>query len=65
MLVLTRKQSEGVTIGNVTVKVFSIDGNRVTIGIQAPRDVRIDRIDAEDRVQRASARRQPEVECEV
>lgn len=42
MLVLTRKPGERVNIGgNVVVVVTRVAGNRVTIGIEAPDDVRI------------------------
>lgn len=44
MLVLTRKLSEEIRIGDdVVVKVLAINGNRVKLGIQAPPDVRIRR----------------------
>ncbi len=42
MLVLSRKVGEQILIGNdIVVTVNRIDGNRVSIGIQAPTDVRI------------------------
>lgn len=42
MLVLTRKQNEGILIGSdVTVTVISIDGDKVRLGIQAPTNVRV------------------------
>lgn len=42
MLVLSRKVGERVNIGgNVVVVVTRVAGNRVTIGIEAPDDVRI------------------------
>ncbi len=42
MLVLTRKAGEGLVIGdNIRITVNRISGNRVTIGISAPDDVRI------------------------
>lgn len=44
MLVLSRKKSEQLKIGdNITVTVTRIAGNRVTIGIEAPKEVRIER----------------------
>ena len=44
MLVLTRKQSEKIRIGDdVTLTVVRIDGNKVRIGIEAPGDVVIRR----------------------
>jgi carbon storage regulator CsrA len=42
MLVLSRKVGETLVIdGNITVKVVRIQGNRVTLGIEAPSDVKI------------------------
>ena len=42
MLVLSRKLSESITIGdNITVKVLSIKNGIVRLGVEAPRDVRI------------------------
>lgn len=42
MLVLSRKEGESLVIGNdVVVTVNRISGNRITLGIQAPRHVRI------------------------
>lgn len=42
MLVLSRKVGEKVVInGNVTVEIVRIQGNRITIGIEAPSDVKI------------------------
>jgi carbon storage regulator len=42
MLVLSRKEGERLVIGeNVIITVNRISGNRITLGIDAPRDVRI------------------------
>ena len=42
MLVLSRKATERIHIGeNITIQVRRIAGNRVTLAIEAPRDVRI------------------------
>jgi len=42
MLVLSRKIGERLVIGdNITVVVSKVAGNRVTLGIEAPNDVRI------------------------
>lgn len=42
MLVLSRKEGEQLLIGdNVVLTINRISGNRVAIGIEAPRDVRI------------------------
>lgn len=42
MLVLTRKASEMINLGDdIEVRVLSIDGNRVKIGVVAPDKVRV------------------------
>ena len=49
MLVLTRKLGEGIVLGaDIHLKVLRISGSRVTIGIEAPQDVRVLRADAPD-----------------
>jgi len=40
MLVLTRKTSESIMIGDdVEVSILSVAGDKVRVGIQAPRDI--------------------------
>jgi len=42
MLVLSRKEGERIVIGdNITLIISKVSGNRVTIGIEAPRDVKV------------------------
>lgn len=42
MLVLSRKPGESIVIGeSVTVDIVSIDGDRVCLGISAPKHVRV------------------------
>jgi carbon storage regulator len=42
VLVLTRRTEESVVIGgNITVTVLSVDGEKVKLGIEAPREVTI------------------------
>lgn len=42
MLVLSRKVGEKLVIdGNITVEIVKIQGNRITVGIAAPADVKI------------------------
>lgn len=44
MLVLTRKVGESVKIGNdIELKVLSIDGEQIKLGIDAPREIAIHR----------------------
>jgi len=42
MLVLTRKQDEGFLIGkDITITIISIDGDKVRVGIDAPKHIRV------------------------
>ena len=51
MLVLSRKEGEKLLIGeNITLVISKISGNRVTIGIEAPRDVKVVRGELERQV---------------
>lgn len=49
MLVLSRKAGEQILIGDVVVKVLEVRGNRVKLGIEAPKGVRILRDELKDR----------------
>lgn len=42
MLVLTRKQNEGILIGNdIVITVINIEGDKIRLGIDAPKNVRV------------------------
>ncbi|MDX8044601.1 carbon storage regulator CsrA [Gracilibacillus sp. S3-1-1] len=44
MLVLTRKTNEAIQIGDdIQIKVISVDGDQVKLGISAPKDVEVHR----------------------
>jgi len=46
MLVLTRKRNESIVIGDdIEVRVLSVVGEKVRIGIEAPRDVPVFRME--------------------
>ncbi|TWU37030.1 carbon storage regulator [Novipirellula artificiosorum] len=48
MLVLTRKLNEKIQIGeNITITLIRVDGGKVRLGIDAPRDVRVLRAELE------------------
>lgn len=52
MLILTRRVSESIKIGdNVTVTVLASKGNQIRIGIDAPRDIEVHRQEIYDRIQ--------------
>lgn len=49
MLVLTRKAEESLLIdGSIEVRVLAVEGNRVRLGVNAPRDVLILRNELRD-----------------
>ncbi len=44
MLILTRKEGETITIGeDIQIKVLSVQGGKVRLGIDAPREVSVNR----------------------
>jgi carbon storage regulator len=44
MLILTRRPAESLVIGeNITVTVLEIQGGRVRLGVNAPRDIVVNR----------------------
>lgn len=50
MLILMRRTGETIRIGDdVVVKVVSLDGNRVRLGVRAPKDVRVDRLEVAEK----------------
>lgn len=52
MLVLSRKVGEEIVVGsNIRITVVAIQGERVRIGITAPKDVTLDRQEIHDRKQ--------------
>ena len=51
MLILSRRIGEKLIIGdNVTVTILAVKGNQVRIGIEAPRNVRVDREEIHERI---------------
>jgi len=50
MLVLCRRIGETIVInGNIQVKVLSVQGNKVRLGVVAPEDVSVDRQEIHER----------------
>ena len=57
MLVLSRKQLEGIQIGSdIRIKIVKVDRNQVRIGIEAPPDVMIVRDELVNDVEMQAAR---------
>ena len=53
MLVLSRKKDEKIIIGdNITIMVIEIRGDKVRLGIEAPREVTVHRQEVYEAIQR-------------
>lgn len=56
MLILTRRPDETVVIGkNIRVVVMGVNGNQVRIGIEAPKNIEVDREEIHERKQQERA----------
>ena len=50
-LVLTRRINEVICIGdNIFITVLSMSGGQVRLAVEAPRDIRVDRLEIRERV---------------
>lgn len=57
MLILTRRIQETIVIGNdIKVTILGVQGGQVRIGVEAPKDVPVDREEIHDRKQAQKAR---------
>jgi carbon storage regulator len=64
MLVLTRKPGQSIMIGDgVEVQVLSVAGEKVRLGITAPRDVSIFRNEVYDRIESEADSQSDEVDA--
>ncbi len=53
MLVLTRNVDERISIGDeIMITVIRIDGRRVKLGISAPKELKISRVDPREKKER-------------
>ncbi len=56
MLVLSRKKNESIVINNdITIVVVEIRGDKVRLGVEAPREVPVHRREVYDAIQRSQA----------
>ena len=56
MLVLSRKKDEKIVIGdNITIMVIEIRGDKVRLGVDAPKEVPVHRREVYDAIQRGDA----------
>jgi carbon storage regulator len=57
MLCLTRHPKESIIIdGDIVVTILEVRGNKVRLGIQAPRNVTVNRLEVEDAIRRDGPR---------
>jgi carbon storage regulator len=55
MLVLSRKKNESIVINNdITIVVVEIRGDKVRLGVEAPKEVPVHRREVYDAIQRAA-----------
>jgi carbon storage regulator len=55
MLVLTRKEDQVIVIGgNITITVVEIRGDKVRLGIDAPREVTVHRKEVQERIEKGA-----------
>lgn len=52
MLVLSRKKDEVIMVGEIKIAVVDIRGDKVRLGIHAPKDVPVHRLEVYEAIQR-------------
>ncbi len=66
MLVLSRKKDEKIVIGdNISIMVVEIRGDKVRLGIEAPRDVSVHRREVYDAIKRREQEGEGEFEVTI
>ena len=60
MLILTRRVGETVMIGrDITVTILGVKGNQVRVGVNAPKEVPVHRVEVYERIKREEASTRP------
>lgn len=60
LLVLSRKKNEAIVINNdITIVVVEIRGDKVRLGVEAPREVPVHRREVYDAIERSKVDEQP------
>jgi carbon storage regulator len=60
MLILTRRPQETIRVGeDVTITILAVEGNKVRVGIAAPRNIVVDRQEVYERKQRETGDEDP------
>lgn len=61
MLVLSRQKDEQIVIGdNVVITIVDVRGDKVKLGIEAPREISVHRREVYEAIQREQISRKPE-----
>lgn len=61
MLVLSRHRNESIQVGdNITITIVEVRGDKVRIGIDAPNDVSVHRMEVYEAIQREKERKRNE-----
>lgn len=59
MLVLSRKKNESIVIdGQIVVTVIELRGDKVRLGVDAPREVQVDRLEIAEKKDRQEVQQQ-------
>jgi len=63
MLVLSRKKNESIVINNdITIVVVEIRGDKVRLGVEAPKEVPVHRREVYEAIQRSNGRTEDEAQ---
>jgi len=66
MLVLSRKKNESIVINNdITIVVVEIRGDKVRLGVEAPKEVPVHRREVYEAIQRGSMVNEPKAKSEA
>ncbi|MBU6384950.1 MAG: carbon storage regulator CsrA [Pirellula sp.] len=66
MLVLSRKKNESIVINNeITIVVVEIRGDKVRLGVEAPKEVPVHRREVYDAIQRAVDANNAELDAQI
>ena len=51
MLVLSRKRNETIVVGNARITIVEIRGDKIKLGVEAPMEVNVDRLEVWEKKQ--------------
>ena len=63
MLLLTRKPGEEIIIGDdlIRIKIVQINGNQVRLGIEAPKELEVHRLEIYEKIKRGESHRKSSI----